>query len=59
MSSQPCLKADGWRVPITNYLKNPSLNIDIKVKTWAMHYFLVNQKWADESVLKCPIKVKA
>ena len=57
------VEANDWRVSIINYLKNPRLDVDIKVKRRAVHYFLVDgklmRKGANEFILKFPSKVKA
>ena len=44
-----------WHTPIVEYLKNPSDDIDVKIKRKAMHFCLIDdelfKKGADESIL--------
>ncbi|XP_015932972.1 uncharacterized protein LOC107459263 [Arachis duranensis] len=51
------LDPEDWRVPIVEYLKNPSLSVDRKLKYRAQSYVLISnvlfKKSVDENLLTC------
>jgi len=57
------LTTHDWRKPLVNYLQNPNLSVDRKIKYKAINYVIIrdvlHNKGIDEVLLKCLAKSEA